>query len=243
MNKYKSSAELKDLAKEKLNGNYRTTIIAMVIVTGLPYLISSLLPTGGYVWTILSFVVSTIVSVIVGVFQIGLNFMFLNIACGQPFSSADIYYGFRNNPDNSVKLSIVQAAVSILPMLPYQIFMIMYLNTNNLTWYIATLLTLALGLLIYVPFSLAISQSYYLLLDFPDYSVKQLLQTSCKIMKGHMGRLFYIQASFIPLMLLGALSFMIGMLWVLPYMQMTQTLFFLDLMNPQKKISSNGECS
>ncbi len=237
MNKYRSSAELKNLAKEKLNGRYLPTIVAMVIVTGLPYLISSMLPTGGFVWIILSFVVSAIVSVIVGVFQIGLNFMFLNMACDQPFSSGDIYYGFRNNPDKSVKISTVQAAVSIIPMLPYQIFMIMYLNTQNLNWYIFTLLSLALGLVIYVPLSLAISQSYYLLLDFPDYSAKQILQTSCKIMKGHMGRLFYIQASFIPLMLLGALSFMIGMLWILPYMQMTQTLFFLDLMNPQKKDS------
>lgn len=235
MNKYRSSAELKTLAKDKLNGKYLPSIIAMVIVTGLPYLITSMIPTGGYVWTILSFVVSVLVTVIVGIFQIGLNFMFLNMACDQPFSSADIYYGFQNHPDKSVKISLVQAAVSIIPMLPYQIFMLLYLNTNNMSWYMLTMVFLALGLVIYVPCSLAISQSYYLVLDFPDYSAKQIIQTSCKIMKGHMGRLFYIQASFIPLMLLGCLSFMIGMLWVMPYMQMTLTLFFLDLMNPQKK--------
>ncbi|MBQ7920753.1 MAG: DUF975 family protein [Lachnospiraceae bacterium] len=235
MNKYRSSAELKTLAKDKLIGKYPIAIIAMVIVTGLPYLITSLIPTEGYVWTILSFAVSIIVSVIVGVMQIGLNFMFLNMACDQPFSSTDIYYGFHNNPDKSVQISIVQAAVSIIPMLPYQIFMLIYLNTHDMTWYAFTMLFMALGLVIYVPLSLAISQSYYLLLDFPDYSAKQILQTSCKIMKGHMGRLFYIQASFIPLMILGCLSCMIGLLWVMPYMQMTLTLFFLDLMNPQKK--------
>ena len=237
MNKYRSSAELKTLAKDKLNGKYFPAIVAMVIITGLPYLITSLLPSGGYVWLVLSLIVSAIVSVIIGVFQIGLNFMFLNMACNQPFSSADIYYGFQNNADKSVKIAIVQAAVSIIPLLPYQIFMILFLNTHNTTWYILTMLFLAIGLVIYVPCSLAISQSYYLILDFPDYSAKQLLETSCKIMKGHMGRLFYIQASFIPLMILGALSFMIGMLWVMPYMQMTQTLFFLDLMNPQKEES------
>lgn len=235
MNKYRSSAELKSLAKDKLNGKYFPAIIAMVIITGLPYLITSLLPTEGYVWTILSFIVSAIVSVIIGVFQIGLNYMFLNMACDQPFSSADIYYGFHNTPDKSVKISIVQAAVSIVPLLPYQIFMLLYLNTGNMTWYMLTMVFIALGLVIYVPLSLAISQSYYLVLDFPDYDAKQIIQTSCKIMKGHMGRLFYIQASFIPLMILGTLSFMIGMLWVMPYMQMTLTLFFLDLMNPQKK--------
>lgn len=238
MNKYRSSAELKSLAKDKLSGRYSAAIIAMVIVTGLPYLITSLLPTGGYVWIILSFIISAIVSVIIGVFQIGLNFMFLNMACDQPFSSADIYYGFHNNPDKSVKIAIVQAAASIIPMLPYEVFMFLFLSTQNMTWYILTMLFLALGLVIYVPLTLAISQSYYLLLDFPDYSAKQILQTSCKIMKGHMGRLFYIQASFIPLLILGGLSFMIGYLWVMPYMQMTQTLFFLDLMNPQKETAA-----
>ena len=235
MNKYRSSAELKTLAKDKLLGNYSTAIIAMVIVTLLPYLITSVIPTGGFVWTILYFAASLFASIIAGVLQIGLNYMFLKMACGQPFSSGDIYYGFRNNPDKSVRVSTIQAAVSIVPMLPYQIFMAMYLNTHNMTWYVCTLFSLALGLVIYVPLSLALSQSYYLLLDFPEYSTKQILQTSIKLMKRNMGRLFYIQASFLPLMILGCLSCMVGLLWVMPYMQMTLTLFFLDLMNPQKK--------
>ncbi len=237
MNKYRSSAELKNLAKDKLSGKYSTAIISTVIIMGIPYLITSLIPTEGYVWAILSFVVSILVTVLVGILQIGLNFLFLNMACDRPYSSGDIYYGFHNNPDKSVKISVVQAAVSIVPMLPYQIFMLLYLSTQNITWFMLTMVFMALGLVIYVPLSLAISQSYYLILDFPEYSAKQLLQTSCKIMKGHMGRLFYIQASFIPLLFLGCLSFMIGLLWVMPYMQMTLTLFFLDLMNPQKKDS------
>ena len=54
-------------------------------------------------------------------------------------------------------------------------------------------------------------------------------------MKGHKGRLFYIGLSFIPLKLLAILSLGIGFLWVYPYQYMTQTLFFLDLMNPQEE--------
>lgn len=237
MNKYRSSAELKSLAKEKMDGKYGPSIVATMIVYGLPQVVSYLLPTGGVLGTISSYVLSAGISVLMGMLQIGLNFMFLNMACGEAFSSADIYYGFRNAPEKAFKLSLVQVGASLIPMLPYQIFMYLYLYTQNTTWYMLTMVTLAVGLVIYVPLTLAISQSYYLLLDFPDYDVKQLLQTSCKLMKGHMGRLFYIQASFIPLMLLGALSFCIGFLWLLPYMQMTYTVFFLDLMNPQKKDS------
>ena len=48
-------------------------------------------------------------------------------------------------------------------------------------------------------------------------------------MKGNVGRLLYLQVSFIPMTLAGLLSFGIGFLFVLPYQNMTYTLFYLDL--------------
>ena len=53
-------------------------------------------------------------------------------------------------------------------------------------------------------------------------------------MKGNRKRLFLLELSFLPLMLLCILSFGIGFLWLEPYMQMTYTHFFLDLMNPRE---------
>ena len=53
-------------------------------------------------------------------------------------------------------------------------------------------------------------------------------------MKGQRMRLFLLELGFLPLMLLCILSFGIGFLWLQPYMQMTHTCFFLDLMNPRK---------
>ena len=48
-------------------------------------------------------------------------------------------------------------------------------------------------------------------------------------MVGHKGRLFYIYVSFLPLLLVAMLSCGIGLLWLIPYMNATQTEFFLDL--------------
>lgn len=48
-------------------------------------------------------------------------------------------------------------------------------------------------------------------------------------MVHHKGRLFYLNVSFIPLFLLGILSFGLAFLWILPYMTATETEFFLDL--------------
>ena len=44
-------------------------------------------------------------------------------------------------------------------------------------------------------------------------------------------RLFLLELGFLPPMLLCVLSLGIGFLWLEPYMQMTYTYFFLDLMN------------
>ena len=235
MNKYRSSAELKALAKEKLDGKYSTVLVAVALIHLLTFLLASTATPISVFGVIVSTLRSAVVSTVLGIFQTGLALLFLNIACGEPYSSGDIYYGFRNKPGRSLAVSVVIVLVNMIPLLPYQIFSMLYMNSQDSIWLILTMVTLAIGLVIYVPFSLALSQCYFLLLDFPDYSAKQILLTSCRIMKGHMGRLFYIEASFLPLQLLAALSFGIGLLWVMPYMHMTYALFFLDIMNPQPK--------
>ena len=48
-------------------------------------------------------------------------------------------------------------------------------------------------------------------------------------MVHHKGRLFYLYVSFLPLILLGILSFGLALLWILPYMAATEAEFFLDL--------------
>ena len=77
--------------------------------------------------------------------------------------------------------------------------------------------------------SLIYSQAFFLLHDFPNYSAKELLVMSRQLMKGSKGRLFYLNVSFFPLLLLGLLSCGIAYLWLVPYMNATATEFFLDL--------------
>lgn len=238
MNQYKSSAELKDMAKEKLTGHYGVAILAILMVKCTSYLISSfitaLIPGNGLLSTLFSLLLSSAVAVFVGVFQTGLALFFLNMACGRPCKVDDIFYGMQNQPMRSLTVSFAMTLLNLLCLTPYQIFATLYLNNENTTYLMLMLVSAAIGLLLYVPFSLAISQSYYLLLDFPSYSGKDALRASFKLMKNHIGRLFYIQVSFIPLQLLAVLTCGIGMLWLVPYMNMTYALFFLDIMNPKK---------
>lgn len=238
MNRYKTRAELKDLAKARLEGRYSAAIVAILSVECIrllvSYSIALIIPGTDFLSYIISLLASAVTAVFLGIYQTGLSLFFLKIACKQHARTDDIFYGMRYQPSRSITVSLVITAANFICLTPYQVLATLYLNTRQSTYLILTLILAVLGLLIYIPVSLILSQSYFLLLDFPDYSGTKALSASCKIMKGHMGRLFGIQVTFLPLMLLGVLTCGIGMLWVTPYMNTTYALFFLDIMNPQK---------
>ncbi|MBQ9140818.1 MAG: DUF975 family protein [Lachnospiraceae bacterium] len=238
MNQYKSSAELKDLAKEKLIGRYGITMSAFILVSCITYLITFLvtgsMPTQTTTQYVIYSLVTGIISVFLGVFQTGTSLFYLNIACGQPYRLEDIFYGISNQPSRSITVSLANTLANWVCLTPTQIFLLLFMNSESITYLMLMFVATGVGLLIYVPVSLAISQSFYILLDFPEYTGKQALAASWKLMKGHKGRLFYIQVSFLPLMILSFLSCGLGFLWLTPYMNMTYTLFFLDIMNPAK---------
>ena len=80
--------------------------------------------------------------------------------------------------------------------------------------------------------SLFLFPCYYLMLDFPGKSTKEILRMCLQVMKGHKGKLFYITLSFLPLELLGIVS-IIGGLWIAPYMNMTNALLFFEIMKKE----------
>ena len=68
-----------------------------------------------------------------------------------------------------------------------------------------------------------------LYLDAPEKGVIQLMRESRQLMKGNRVRFFYLQISFFGLILLSLLTCYIGMLWLIPYMQMTSVLFYRNV--------------
>lgn len=238
MNRYKSCAELKNSAKIKLEGYFGLAISAILLVQCINYIVTSLVtglvPGMDIPSIVLSFLLSAVVSVLLGIFNTGLSFFFLSLACGKPCVSSTVFYGFMAQPEKSVKISLVHSVVNLVCLTPFQFFSMLLIQTRNTTYLLPALITIVVGLLIYVPVSLLISQTYFIIVDFPKYSAKEVLRTSCRIMKQHMWKLFYLELSFLPLMLLCVLTCGIGLIWLLPYMQMTYACFYLDIMNPEK---------
>ena len=104
----------------------------------------------------------------------------------------------------------------------------------NSVLFLVYAIPLVVGCFIQILVQLLLSQAFYLMLDFPEYSGPELLRLAPKLIKGHKARLFYIMLSFFPLTLLCVFSCGIGYLWVYPYMQTTYANFYLDLVQKRK---------
>lgn len=234
--KYQTSAQLKTKARNQLTGKYGGAIVMLLIIDAISlmtsFIVSLFIPTGSLAAYLIRLAITFIASAFIGVFQIGVTLYFLKLACGQPVTLQDIAYGFKNNPEKSLVLSLIMTAISYVFQLSSDIPLEMYLNTMDIGYLFTGFPIMLVVMVVYIYVSLLVSQVYYLLLDFPNYSVKELFSKSLQLMKGNMWRLFHLEFSFIPLILLSFLTCGIGLLWLMPYMHMASTNFYLDLMNP-----------
>ncbi|MBD5458527.1 MAG: DUF975 family protein [Lachnospiraceae bacterium] len=246
MNKYKSSAELKALAKEHMFGNYGTAIGASVLVAAITGFLSlfctMFLNISTVIGVILNFLISFVISVLAGLFASGSNYLYLKISCGRPVMISDVFYGFKLFPNKALLIQLYRSAWIYLSMLPMTIFsFLVNRHPQNAVLMLFYSLSFILYGVVMVMISLIYSQVFFLLHDFPNYSVQELLSMSRKLMKGSKGRLFYMITGFIPLMLLGTLSCGIAYLWLMPYINTSCSEFFLDLIQNRQQTQKASE--
>jgi uncharacterized membrane protein len=229
----KSSSRLKQDARGLLLGKYRTAIAVLLasdlILTALTLVVN--ISFGGYrlIYALMQFCFFVIVLAFVGILAVGQSAFYLNIACNQPYQLTDLFTGFRLHPDKAVGIRLLTSLLSLLPMVPAvaaAVFSYFYFSASL---FLVFCLLLIIGSFLSWRVALAYSQCTYLLLDFPECGVFELMAMSRRMMKKNMGRLFYLQVSFIPMSLLGMISFGLGLLFIRPYQSMTYTLFYLDL--------------
>ena len=88
------------------------------------------------------------------------------------------------------------------------------------------------SLLFYIPGiikAISYSMSYYILAENPEMTAREALNESKAIMHGHKMEYFVLGLSFIPWILLVAITFGIAAIWVAPYMQLTITNFYHNI--------------
>ena len=215
-----SSKELKKMARNQLSGKYGTfigtnvlyiliTLVAsnlMDLVLGTSSILNPLTATSatvetlGISHTVVYYLSTFILSLILSVLNIGL-----------------------------LKIALAQGVILLLTylcILPGSGLCIYGYRQKSVTLLLAGTAVLCVGLVIYLILSLMFSQTMFFLTDYIDIEAIQALKESVRIMRGKKGKLFYLQLSFIGIYLLGAIACGIGLLWVIPYMQVTMANFY-----------------
>lgn len=235
MNTYKNSSQLKSLAKGQLLGKYNTVISALLAVKAIEFLVvlltASFTNTSTTAGLVLSLIISFIIELLTGVLEYGETLFYLNVTCKPSAQLTDIVAGFQTHPDKSVALKFYLTLMTTVPMIPAIICVYFYTITHSAPLFLLSCMTLVAGYGISIYLYLTYSQVFYIMIDFGhiDFSTRELLRRSKDLMNGHRGRLLYIWASFIPLMLVGLFSCGIAYLWLYPYIKSTLTNFYLDI--------------
>lgn len=233
MNPKKKSKELKRISRVNLNGRYRLSMSVFLTVTlinlfsDLPftYLLGNVYATK--VQTVIYYIAEVLLSIVVGVLQMGLIRFHLNMARKKECRISDVFYCFMNHSNRYFGAYIIYYAISMIAKAPFLVARNFFKLSGD-TMGIAIALYAASAVLSFIvlvlfPFYL------YLVLSRDDLSVFACLTHAIKLIRGNILRVIYINVSFIGMLVLCVLSLGIGLLWVEPYYEQTFTNLFLDV--------------
>lgn len=87
-----------------------------------------------------------------------------------------------------------------------------------------------IGCIIYLlPKTLLYSLSYMLLHDHNEWTGKEIVEESARLMRGHRWNLFWLNLTFIGWAILAIFTLYIGYFWLIPYMMMAIICFYEEL--------------
>lgn len=131
-NNYKSSAELKALAKEHLFGKYGTLIgaavVVFMIIEFVTFSCTVFLDQTTILGAVLNFLIIFVITVLTGLFSSGENYLYLKVSCNRPITLNDIFYGFKLFPNKAVMIQLYLSVWIFISMIPMQILSYMIIQ-------------------------------------------------------------------------------------------------------------------
>ena len=248
MRQPKTISMIKATARERLIGRYGTTIWATIILLFIQIIISDIVISminPGTIITYAIYIFATIlVDILFGVFYSGVAYLYMNVTYAQPVRVSDIFHGFASHPDKAIIIQIpfaLASAVQSIPLVVIRTAGLLNPAQMNRTLYAAMIFTACAGTVLSIIVNIVYSQGYYLLQDFPDRSAIDILKTSAGLMKGNKWRLVKMYLSFIPLILLGMITFFVPLFWVDSYIESSRAAFYQDCISVAAQNGNRGE--
>lgn len=206
------NSELRAQARERLEGKWGT----FVLMTFLFYVIQALLQIPGSVGDLFKVLSpeNALTSESLSTLSVLLTLLALPLSWGLTVSL------LRNHREESVDLE--NLFDGFRGGRYTRVFCALFLV--QLFTFLWTLLLIIPGII--KAFSYALTP--YILLDEPELTARQAITRSCEIMQGRRWKLFCLYLSFIGWGILCLLTFGIGFLWLVPYMNASVAAFYED---------------
>ena len=231
----------KSLARRNLTGCFGILIFSIVLVEMISFLLSAVFLTQditGRLFLLCSFIISLLVSVL----YTGLGYMYLQTARNQSVRIQDLFFALNHSPDTVLLIAFFVRAAALLTGAPFYLLTIL-LNLGNqmniaLTMTSSGPLLQILGLyilifllwaVVFAAIMLRYAMACFIYLDHPSWSMVNILRESRSRMSGCQFTYAKLLLSFAGMLLMGLLSFGIGLLWVMPYIYVSSAQFYLDL--------------
>lgn len=196
--------EIKNYAKEKLSGNLGSIWKILIIALGISL-------AAGVVFGILfskmdADFLDSLLGILMMPLGIGTTAFFISLIENENFEAKDLFKYYHD----FVKIIGVTVLMGLIVMLGYICFIIP-----------GIILTLSYSL---VPI---------ILIKKPELGIVETLKYSREKMQGHKLDTFVLGLSFIGWAILGTLTFGILYIWLYPYMQLTFTKFYLNILGEE----------
>lgn len=211
--------QFKQNALNVLRGRWGTAIVGIIIFSLIEVLIQVIIGAAGERDSYFTGLFTFILSIAIIPLSYGLIKFFMEFRNGNPPFS--IMFSFYTNSDMLLKSIGLSVLVGLYTFL----------------W---SLLLIIPGIIAAYSYSMA----PFILIDNPDIGVSEAIRRSKEIMRGHKFDYFALQLSFIGWAILACLTFGIGFLWLIPYIQLTSIEFYRyirdEYMYKQQTLENNA---
>ena len=228
----------KETAKSVLRGNWGIAIAGMLAYMAVNFLGNilslELFPGNSMMEIAAGQIFVFVVSLIAMVFGTGYSYMMLNMSRGREFSLGNLLYMFHNQPDRVLIAAFVMALLDTVSQIP--VYLAAYLTEPGSTlqaemnWMYMIMGVMLLSVVLNVLITVLFALSFYLLADNQEMGGVESLKQSARLMKGHIWDYLMLQLSFAPMLIVSLLLMGLPLLWVLPYMEASETAFYRDIL-------------
>lgn len=216
------SKDFKKLSLNQLRGKWGSVIIAFLIAMLVIMAMSAVLQFPATVITLIQSHSSGVFALITAVFS-AVIILILSII-GLILSGCIMYgisnYMLRFVRNGETNISYIFSGFS---------YGINVIKRSFVLYLLIEIFTFLWSLLFVIPgivASLSYSQAFFILVDDDNISASEALRLSKRMMKGYKGKLFCLLLSFIGWILLCCLTFGIGFIFLMPYLQTAYANFY-----------------